>query len=259
MAGYGHFYVTAQGAYTGAAWLGETAQIGVRLIVRSIGDSSGPIVPVVDRGPVALVSEIRDLTLFSVTSTFKCDFPSAAPIDTYDFLDDVAADTHAFLNTIKASQNNLFRWNAIKIAPIEVGTGKYLAPASVYTLKTALSGGVATAMPPQTAVCVSLRSPVLGKRGRGRVYVPALKTGMADTTGKVASGERTNLANAMKQYATDLGNLPGADLFQSRLIVMSAASTTGVLPSEVRVGDQFDVQRRRETDVAENYTIVPLA
>lgn len=257
MAGYGHLYWTAHGTM-GGAWQGESAQIGLRVMLRTLGDSSGPIVPVVDRGPVELVSTLRDTTDFNITQTFRANVPGVPLASWEEVVDDMADDWLTFLGKVRTQQSTLFTWRSIKVAPIEAGTGKFLAPATVYSLKSAIAGSVATAMPPQTSVCASLRAPILGRRGRGRMYIPSLKQGMADSAGKVASAERSTLANSLKTLVKELEDSPGTDLFQTRVCIMSAASTTAVLPAEVRVGDQFDVQRRRETDVVETYTTLSL-
>ena len=258
MAGYGHLYVTMHGVWNAAAWVPETAQIGVRLLNRQLGDPSGPIVPVVDRGGVVLASNQRDLTDWNVVQTFSAEVPGVPAASWTEFTDDLANDCKTFMAAVKSLQHTGYRWTHVKIAPIEVGTGKYLAPATTYTLKAPIAGTGATAMPPQDAICASLRANVVGRRGRGRIYLPGLAVGTLSADGKVGSSARTTLANAFSDLVADLEDLPGTDLWQVRVAVMSANSTQAVLPSEVRVGDQFDTQRRREEQVGEAYTSVQL-
>jgi hypothetical protein len=175
-----------------------------------------------------------------------------------DYTDDLANDVRTFMMAVRGVQHTGFRWTSVKIAPIEVGTGKYLAPATTYGLKAPIAGTSATALPPQDAIVLSLRAPVVGRRGRGRIYLPAIGVSALTADGKIGSTARNTVGNAFRDLRDDIEDLPGTDLFQVRVAIMSANSLTAVLPTEVRVGDQFDTQRRREDQVSENYLSLPL-
>lgn len=256
MAGTGHIYMTAHGEFTGV-WAGETAQVGLRMTFRNFGASSGPIIDLPDLGVPRYTYSDYSNTLFNVVHSFDQDLPGIG--NTWSGIcDDMAADWHVWMTAIKGQQCNLFKWTSLKFAPIEKGTGKYLAPSTVYTLKTPLVGAGTSALPPECAIAISQRAGVVGKRGRGRMYLPGLATSAVGSDGKVGSPARTQMATATVTLIDSLEDQPGVDDMTSNIIICSAQSTTAVIPSEVRVGDHVDVQRRRQHQVTEAYTIQPL-
>lgn len=257
MAGVGHLYITMHGSFTGT-WTGETAQCGLRLLVRPAGLNDGPVVPVHDNGSVQQIYNDYSLTQWDVTQTFDMQW-GGVPASTSEMCDDIAADVRAFWIAVQGQYSNNFRWTHLKIAPIERGTGKYLAPSSTYTAKTPLVGSGTPPMPPEVSTALSMRAGIVGKRGRGRIYWPAPSTGMLDGSGKVAAASRTTLANSFVTLIENLNNVPGVEPFRTQVAVMSAANVTAVLPAEVRVGDHFDVQRRRQHQVDETYTVASLS
>lgn len=251
--GVSHFYMTAHGEFSGP-WAGEFAQIGSRVCFRPQGTDPSPLIQLPDGGDIEQTFTERDITNFTVTQTFDYDLPWN-PRDFWDTMDDCADDFRTFLTATQGAVATLFRWTEIKVAPIELGTGKYLAPASVYTLKSPLTGGATGMLPPECAIAVSLRTAVVGKRGRGRMYIPALGQGSTIVTadGRVTPGMQNTLATALKQYVTDIREVPGSEVFRSDVVICSANSRTAVIPQQVRVGDHVDAQRRRQHQVEEIY------
>lgn len=256
MAGTGHIYVTAHGEFTGY-WAGETAQVGLRVLFRNIGGESGPVIQVPDLGAPTMQYNTYDSTLFNVVEQFNQQLPGMPGLTT-EVMEDIATDVRTFLNAIRAQQATNFRWTHIKIAPIERGTGKYLAPSSIYTFKTAIAGTGASPLPPEVAVAVSLRAGIVGKRGRGRIYIPGLTANVTTSDGILGSTAKTNLSGSMHTLVKAIEDQPGLDTMDTKVVVMSAQSTTAVVPAEVRVGEHLDAQRRRQHQVSEGYTIVPL-
>jgi hypothetical protein len=172
---------------------------------------------------------------------------------------DLADDMWTFLNAIKGAQSNTFRWTHVKIAPIQPD-GSYAAPSAIYQFTTPLVGTVASQMaPPELALALSFRAPIIGRRGRGRMYIPALsKNAIVGTTGLVLDTVATLLRDSAATLVTNLENLPGTEDYTTLLGVMSAGSSTAVRPSQVRVGDHFDVQRRRQDQAVETYSVAAL-
>lgn len=260
MAGWGHLYVTMHGEMLGG-WTGEKAQCGLRVAFRPVASSSGPIISLYDNGPVEQIYSEISTAVVTGTQTFAAGFPGQVGNNsqyTEEILKDIATDVRAYLEALKNNMSNKFRWTSVKIAPIERGTGKYLAPSTVLTFVTPVTGGGTNSLPPEVALCCSMRAPVVGKRGRGRMYFPFLSTLAADAEGKVASGVRTHFATETRTLIQAIEDLPGTDTSTNNVVVMSAAATTAVVPSEVRVGDHFDAQRRRQHQVDEIYTSLPL-
>lgn len=261
MPGIGHFYVTAHGEWFSGDWVGEIAQVGMRWTTQNDQNPQpGPIITLPDLGPATAVFEERDLTDFTVSQTFDCNFPGVGPqTDWAAISDDLVQDFLAFLTALKTTQSPKFHWTHFKVAPIERGTGKYLAPSTIYTLKVPVAGtGPATA-PPELAIAMSLRTAIVGKRGRGRMYFPALSSTQVDSDGLVAGNTLTTMSTQLQLLVQAWKNLPGLDQSVPDVVICSAASTTAVIPMEVRIGNHFDVQRRRQHQVPEEYTILPIA
>lgn len=259
MAGWGHLYVTAHGDWPSGPWAGETAQIGLRFAVWDASAARGPIVTLPDNGPVTLDATSRDTTDYTVTKTFEVDLvPGPGGPSNDAVLDDIIADFASFMTSLNAYQTSPFQWTSFKIAPVELGTGKYLAPASTWTRKSPQVPSASTALPPECAIAVSFRAQVVGKRGRGRMYIPALNNTAVGANGQVAANVLSSWPTAGATLARNLSNLPNLDRSNSGLVIGSAASRTMVVPQECRVGNHVDVQRRRQHQAEETYTTVAI-
>jgi hypothetical protein len=262
-----HLYMTLHGHYTSGTWLGEEAQVGIRIFPRHVaGGSFGPYVDFDRAYEVTEGFHTADGTDFASTVNWTASATSA-PTSTIGLAQQeaLAKVFQTFALTVKALNPMGFAWHSVKLAPIYpvmVGkpTGKYAAPASVFAFKTPLAGVITaptSAMPPQDAVCVSLRSPVVGRAGRGRMYVPALTQAALDG-GLVHATTRTTLANAGKALVQGIHALSFGVDSSYQVVVCSAGSARGVPPREVRVGDEWDTQRRRENKRGEIYTSLSL-
>lgn len=259
-----HIYVTAHGEYTVGSWVGETAQIGLRLAVESEGSlpaKGGLFEPFSGHGDVVADAGTLAGTHGTLTRSWTSRMGTAGSSENADaaFQVDLAEDVWVFLNTIKGVQNNTFRWTHIKIAPI-LADGKYGAGAALYSITTPLAGAVSTATtPPELAVAVSMRGAVLGRRGRGRVYVPALTIASINAAdGTISVTTQNSLAAALVTLITDLENGPGTEVMTPLVMVTSAGAPMAVRPSQVRIGSHWDVQRRRQSQVPEVYATTAL-
>lgn len=263
MAELGHVYMTAHGEWTSAAWLGEKAQIGLRLPI--VDDSAMPAVGSVFT-PVSNGDVVQDTGTFAGTNGTLTRTWTArrGPITSTDNMDaaaqaDLADDFWAFLNAVKTYQHTSFKWTHVKIAPV-LTDGKYGAPSALYQFTAPVVGGNSNAcLPPEVALAVTFRAPVIGRRGRGRFYLPALTsqavvTGDGTVLGTTASG----IVGMAVTLLSNIDNMPGTESYSTVVGVMSAGSATAVRPAQVRVGNHFDVQRRRQHQVIESYTTTAL-
>jgi hypothetical protein len=259
----GHIYLTAHGEYITAPWAGERAQIGVRLAVAEelALPGKGTTFTPLENGDVVIDGGTQAGTNGTLTRTWSARLGPTGSLDNADaaMQADLGDDFWTFLNATKGLLSSSFRWTHVKIAPI-TAAGKYAAPSAVYQFTTPLTGGIASNMnPPELACAVSFRAPVIGRRGRGRFYMPALSKNAIDgTNGTVASATRTGLRDAAATLVANLENLPGTEEYTTLVAVMSAGSETAVRPSEIRVGDHWDVQRRRQDQALEVYSSVAL-
>jgi len=265
MANMSHIYLTAHGDYApGGTWAGEKAQIGIRIFseLTASAPSKGAVFSPSVGGAVDTVTD----TVAGTNGTLAQNWQAmggnpATGIDwTKERQADLADDFWVFLNAIKAYTTSSFRWTHCKIAPI-LTDGKYGAPSSVYTFTTALAGTASpsTALPPEVSLAVSFRAPILGRRGRGRFYLPALGTGMLATDGVVSSTPSGTIRTAAKTLVDNLQSLTGGPYTYLPIVgVTSAGATTAVRPFDVRIGNHFDMQKRRQDQVSESYLITTL-
>lgn len=265
MANFAHVYLTAHGEYNaGTTWVGEKAQIGLRVFTEltASAPSKGAVFSPSIGGTVDTISESQAGT----NGTLACNWSATGGNPVTGLLydksrqADMGDDFWTFLNTIKAYTTSSFRWTHVKIAPI-LTDGKYGAPSSVYTFTSPLAGTGSTSgcFPPEVALAVSFRAPILGRRGRGRFYLPALPAAMTTADGTVTSTPSNTIRTAAKALVDNLQNVPGGPYTYMPIVgVSSAGAATAVRPFDVRIGNHFDVQKRRQDQVDEVYSITAL-
>lgn len=258
MAALGHIYMTAHGEWTSAAWLGEKAQIGLRLPI--VDDTAMPAVgsvfSPVSNGDVVTDNGTQAGTNGTLTRTWAARLGGIGSNTNADaaMQADLADDFWTFLNSVKTYQHTSWRWTHVKIAPV-LESGAYGAPSAIYQFTAPIVGGNANpCLPPEVALAVTLRAAIIGRRGRGRFYLPgltsqALVTGDGTVLGTTATGIRDMAVTLL----SNIDNLPGTEEYSTIVGVMSAGSATAVRPAQVRVGNHFDVQRRRQHQVPETY------
>lgn len=148
-------------------------------------------------------------------------------------------------------------WNSAGVAAF-VGSGTtlttiraYLFPANA-TKATAvggaslsLSGTGTSSLPNQCAIVLSLRTGDPSRRGRGRIYMPMNKTGVASNA-QLTTGQVSALATAT---ATLLQDLAAADSVGPVLGGTSANPVTSVVVDSV-----VDTQRRRRNQLTPLFT-----
>lgn len=258
-----HVYVTAHGVYTAANWVGEVAQVGVRCVLsRSVtvpGRGSIWTLPT-DNGDVEAAFETVAGPNGTLTQQWTARVgQTGSPVNADSAVQiDLAEDMRTFLASTSPRVSSHFRWTHVKIAPV-LASGKYGAASSIYTFSAPVVGGSASGMlPPEVAIAVSWKAPVLGRRGRGRVYLPAIAVDTLAADGVINPTPRANLAASGAQLVANLEAFPGIDTLNGTFVIMSAGSQSAVIPTQCRVGTHADSQRRRQDDIAETYTVVDL-
>ena len=255
-----HVYLTAHGTYTTAEWSDETAQIGFRLPF-AVGldmPAKGSEFTPLQNGDVVQDSGQTAGTHGTLTRTWTA---RVGPIGSAENMNateqiDMCEDLWTFLNAIKTYQHNMWKWTHMKIAGV-AADGSYVRPAAVYTLATPITGSSSSSLIPQAAIAMSMRAPVIGRKGRGRIYLP----GVAATTltnQVLNSGTISALNTAFGTLIGNLQNMVGWNLYNPVVSVMSAGSATAHRPSEIRIGNHMDIQRRRVAQSPETYTSVAL-
>ena len=149
-------------------------------------------------------------------------------------------------------------WSLTEILVTNVGiVGDEARDAEVSGL-TGAAGG--TVLPYQLAVVMSMRTTLATRRGRGRVYlngfqVSAVDPQVADASPIVDAGLRTAILLAGAQLEDDLAGITGAAF---GLAVLSDADGVSRMVNRLRVGNRWDIQRRRDNGLDEAYSSATL-
>ena len=113
--------------------------------------------------------------------------------------------------------------------------------------------------PFQTSMVLSLRTAHPGRRGRGRMYIPALAMPITQSSLRVPQADVDSTLAAMKTLLTGTGTQLETSL-GGIAHVLAVHSKVGALETEVNMlemGDVLDVQRRRRDKAIENRTATP--
>ena len=242
-------------------WVGEMAQIGWRLGVvptDTIPDKGLEFTPL-----PASASQLDPQSGSNATWRWQSVWSADWTNDTWDHLSNLARAEaiKTYWTGIATYFAQIVRLTSVKFALIKPD-GKYAYPSSVYELLNPVPGYASSGVPapPEVAIATTLKANVIGRRGRGRWYlpVPQLFAGYTDN-GTVAETVRTNLADKGKTLVGALDTNAGTFQDHSAIVaIASANSATMVRPSQVRVGNHYDAQRRRQQQVTETYTSLAL-
>ena len=256
-----HVYLTAHGSYPSGAWLGEAAQIGVRV-------AFAPTLQAPDKGAIWTPTPGGEIqadygtatgTHGTLSKTWKARIGETGSAENMDAAAqiDMAEDFWTFLNALKINNHSSFQWTHVKIAAV-TAEGKTPVVASIYTFTAPLVGGGTNALPPQVAMAISSRANLVGRRGRGRVYFPALQNNLCNPDGTVSAATQTATKTAFKTLIDNLQSTPGLSVMQPFYFIGSADSPTVVRPIEVRTGSRLDTIQSRRRQVAEVYSTLAL-
>jgi len=257
-------YLTAHGELTATNWIGETAQMGVRVCFapNASEPAKGSTFTIMENGDAVADSGTTAGTSGTLTKTWTARIGPVGSTENCDAAAqiDFCEDFVTLLNAVKGYQGSKFRWTHLKIAPISA-TGAYIQPSAVYQLTTPIVGTGSVSfpmMPPEVALALSFKANVIGRTGRGRMYLPAINQEAMALDGTVGPTQAAALASALATFVGNIDNMAGSGDYDAVLAVTSAGKTTAVRPSTTRVGSHFDAQRRRQHQVPEVYSSVTL-
>lgn len=264
MANEKHLLLTAIGDYTAASMAEETWAVTVRLAL-----VFGPIDPVgtlpSNWEPVAQAINRRE-TNWTITGNWKVSFPNGLNPD--DYLNDTAAPAFAtwagagpLSNQTRIRELKLFPCvsplgKSVPAPPYSQGSPCLLTWTSNYPVGSTGSG----LLPPQIALAASHRTQQIGRRGRGRMFMPGINPNQLDsTTGEITSAGRTNALNGQVALLEAL-KYDSADPLGPHIapVITGKPFTNYGVINTVRVGSVFDTQRRRRRSVTENYIEAPV-
>lgn len=256
-----HVYMTVHGEYSSVLWNEEHAQFGVRLAFAptvsapSMGETFTPAL----NGDAVPAFGTDTSTHGTLTKTWEMRIGPTGSTENFDAAAqmDCAEDVWTFLNAIKAYTSQYFRWTHVKFAAISAA-GNTVGTASTYTFTTPLAGTGTTLLPPQVAVALTMRANIVGRKGRGRIYLPALPQSIVGSNGNLSGTPVTAISAAFKTLIDDLQSLPGITVNIPLVVVTSAGALTAVRPAEIRIGDKFDTIKSRRAQQDEVYTSTSL-
>ena len=246
-----HALLVANGTYPGEP--DEVWQVGIRLIINH--DATPPV----DHGtlPVNTVSDdsvSRTESLWDITSRWKL----LSGLDVFqpdDYLNDQAAP--AFTTWIGAYPISTdCKLDRLKLSPITAAGKVSLLRTAELTWTSSNPGGSDSTpqMPLQIAMASSWQTPVLGRRGRGRIYPPASGTGKVSGGSGVFNSSDCNAArDASIALLEALSFLHTGFGWSTVPIVTGAPWTKYGEILEVRVSNIPDTQRRRRNRLPPTY------
>lgn len=243
-----HVYLVAQGVVQDEVQ--ETWQIGIRYLV--LNSSTAPAqtgtlgTSVVDAENVHRTE--TDWTIESNWSTT----PSTGILNPDDWLNDQVAP--AFQAQFGPHVSNQQKIVTLKASPTTATGHVAEGRTCVLNFTNANPQGAATgdSLPLEVAAVVSWQTGLVGKRGRGRVYLPALTTAALTSSGRYSTAVTSGLVAAMKALlqATALTGVGAGGLWVLPIVCAAAGTQYGVINS-LSVGNVPDSQRRRRRSLDE--------
>ena len=254
-----HLRLTAGGGWVPSNMSAEQWQIGFSLAL--VFGGVDPIGTFPDNWEPVSVTINRVEADWTITGNWYAQGPTPV-FNPDDFLNDQAAPALATFIGAGDCFSNDVRLDWLKLAVIGSPTG-HEVPAVPYLVGTpcvlewtssnpvgAHSTGL---LPPQDSIVISTRTSQLGRRGRGRIYLPGIDVSCT-TGGLVNHSHRDTLslqAATLYEALSTTGVGPGAA--QVRPCVTGKPWTDYSVINELRVGDVVDTQRRRRDRLVENY------
>lgn len=253
MAGEKHLYLVVGGAYEDASDSPETWQFGIRLaLVFGTVDDHGSLPTNWDVTDTANSSTDGN---WDTVQQFGVDGPTAFTFDPLSWMVDYAQPTlEAFFATGTTCSG--VKLKTLKLSPIN-DTGHVIeSRTTLSTANTDLPGNaIGAIMPLQNSVVASWDTPVVGRRGRGRIYLPPVVSGVMGSHGRLdptwVGDAATNVKALLEGLSYTAIEVGAANV---RPIVTGSPWTSYGMITELRVGDLVDTQRRRRRQLVEVYT-----
>ena len=258
MAGPVHLLTTFQGGYVGARLVQETWQFGVRWRL-----SDAPADPVgslpTDWQPVATTVN-RTETNWDITGNWKMAGPLLNEFDIDDWLNDQVApaittliNSAYFSSTVELLRVNVYPIGSDgKAIPAPPYAGGSPVTLTWHANATPNGTGNSNNVPLQVSSVASFRTQQVGRRGRGRIYLPAIAATDVATGGFYSTAKVEVMPELVAQFLTDAHiSLGGATERHVDPIVTGAPYSEYAAINEVRVGDVLDTQRRRRKSIQE--------
>lgn len=259
-----HVYLVVQGSYSAPLLATEVWQIGMRFRVSNTpADDFGLLPTDVDW---ADASDVIDATNWVVETNYEADLPLGSSFQPQTWLDQIAGQavddwigtSSMFPTTTRIDRLVAYGMTDGKVH--EVGAGPAKATLTYKTAFRPTGSSSSDSLPPQNSIVASLVTPVSGRKGKGRFYMPAPpETLVSVPGGLLSSGACTNQATAASTLLSNLAIDQTVPIpIYLNAIVTGAPWTKYGKVTGVRVGNVIDTQRRRRAQITETYQERPV-
>lgn len=175
--------------------------------------------------------------------------PQALAVFSGAFLDEVWPSAAGGIKTYYEGATVMTQLQTRTINP---ASGGVIATASQAVTRAGTGSG--NPLPAEVAVVASLRTLLAGASFRGRMYLPAMRTGIVTSTGLIDATVVTAVATAV---ALGYSALAADTTYGATSGVVYSRKTSAQTPIvSVDVGNVWDAQRRRRNATAESRTSI---
>jgi hypothetical protein len=243
-----HAYVVWRGAYTDST--PEEWQFGIRyMLINSAGTpaTEGDL----PTFGVTHVDVVRSETDWDIHSSWNADL-GATSLTVDDWLNDQLGAT-ARDHFAELELSNHVKLNSVKVSPINAAG--HVVDERTATLTWTGSNPTGSSgtnqLPTEVSVVCSWKTPRIGRKGRGRVYLPPAAAGSLTSTGRLTSASQDAILAGMTNFIQDSALGGGFDHVWALPVVTGAPYTSYGQIVGMNVGDVYDSQRRRRRQLVE--------
>lgn len=260
MAGEKHLLLTIGGGYTDADLLNEKWQTTLRLALFSgpSGDSAPDIGTLPNNWEPVSDSISRIETSWTITGNWNIDLGAGASFHPDDWLNDqVAPALTAWFN--QSTHSNQGRVETVKVYPIGPDGKAYPAPpyalgspcTLTYTGSFPTGSGASGIAPLQIAVVASHRTAQIGRKGRGRMFLPNISSTILGTDSLIGTTPRNLARDKQITLLESLSYLDAVTEWYLIPAIIGSPWTQYSRINAVQVGNVPDTQRRRRNGLVE--------
>jgi hypothetical protein len=196
----------------------------------------------------------RTETHWTIQQAWNAHFGIGSDIDTGDWLNDEIAGT--LFGTVFPRCSEKVVLQTIKASPIATDGTVVRDRTTVLTWTSSFTGGSQSGnpLPFENSIVASWQTPVLGPKGRGRVYWPVSATSVLNSDGRLGTTPRADFLADVVSMLEGFAITGGIGHSEWALPIVTGKPYTeyGQITG-VRVGDVIDTQRRRRRQLAESY------
>jgi hypothetical protein len=248
-----HLYCVARGDYVNSSLAAERWQMGVRLWadVSVPADQGG----LPNTGDYSFDDAAGSDSLGSYTSSWKWTVGLGTVIVPIDYLKNQAGPAwKTFIQNANLYSN--LRLKEVHLYPIDETGKAFEGRSAVLVYATPPVGaGVSGQLPTEVSSALSWQTPVVGRRGRGRIFVPCLPQSAIDTNGFLTSSWTSNLVSRGQTFLTSMAveSVSPTATHVRPIVTGKPYQGYGVI-THVSVGNVADSQRRRRRQLVETRT-----